>query len=197
MWGEEWGGENPLSDALMSDRDRALECPGVTLLGNQKVIGKRKVETLRVKPKLLSLKLLKEHNLVNLVLASAPLRFLSALDLQRRRPSVFHPFTGFLAASLPPLPSSAPNRHTFRSAFTKSAAAPFKSPSPRSSPHSHLASQLAGVLGGVSAPKLPTSSVLPGGILIGEMKGETHSLEGREWEVRSGNRVGTPQEQQS
>lgn len=76
LCGEE---KSPLSDALMSDHDRALECPGVTLLGNQKVIGKRRVETLRVKPKPLNLKLMKEHNLVNLVfllrvlLASAPL----------------------------------------------------------------------------------------------------------------------------
>lgn len=40
--GEGWGGENPLSDAVTSYRDRALECPGVTLLGNQRVTGKIK-----------------------------------------------------------------------------------------------------------------------------------------------------------
>lgn len=38
-------------------------------------------------------------------------------------------------------------------------------------PHPHPVLCLPGLLGGVSAPKLPTSSGLPSGILIGEMRG--------------------------
>lgn len=61
---------------------------------------------------------------------------------------------------------------------------------------SHPVPCLAGVLGGVSAPKLPTSSGLPSGILIGKMRrgaAETQSQERWEGEVGSGERARAPQ----
>lgn len=123
---------------------------------------------------------------------------ISQTNLQLQHPPVF---LSFHSPPLPPLPPRAPLPPTVTLSdplFAKSAVAPLKSSVPsQSSPHSHSAPQLAGALGGVSAPKLPTSSALPGGILIGEMKGETHSQEGPEWEVRSGDRAWTPQEHQS
>lgn len=63
------------------------------------------------------------------------------------------------------------------------------------SPPPTLVSQLCvfqKCLGGVSAPKLPMSSSLPSGILIGERRGTMRQTP-RRVEGRSGERAGTPQ----
>lgn len=161
--------------------------------------------------KRLSPKLVKEHDvdlkfLLRVFLASAPVGFLPGGPISSSNIFLlffflsFHPPARRLTpSSLCLLPATFRPSH-FQIRFSQNPPSlPLSPPSPLSPlliltlPRSLQERSEAFPL-----PNSPRAlPALPGGVLIGEMKGETHSQEGPEWEVRSGDRAWTPQEQQS